>query len=185
MKNSIVALFTAALAFGCASSEGTPQTSAQASVCSGLTATDYQDALSLYSPGKVQNAERLYQVKRDTSHPTTRAGLATATRSLAGAKFYVPAERGLTAAYLERTLTCHSINDHATAMGAVVHPNDPLRVDGVADVDVVEAGPSFAVSVIGKDRAAGEAIWQRADALQRSTSVEVQQVSSRAQPARF
>jgi hypothetical protein len=134
--------------------------------CSGLDDADRQVA-ALYA-GKVSNVKPI--------HETTFVARAIQPRHVAGAKFTVPAERGVTAAYLERTLSCHAV-----ASSAAGHPNDPLRVEGIRNVNVRERGPAFEIAVTGVDRDAGKAILERARALESQGSrIEVQQIAASA-----
>lgn len=98
----------------------------------------------------------------------------------AGAELYVLGAQGLNEAYLDRLMSCH-----ASASAASAHPNDPLRVKGVERIDVDAAGSHYRVRITSSDRSAGKAIWQRAQQLQSSDSVQVQQLADNAAAARF
>ncbi|MGD8861911.1 MAG: hypothetical protein PVI30_18010 [Myxococcales bacterium] len=91
-----------------------------------------------------------------------------------GAELYVPAEPGMSGAYLDRLMSCHAGSGVASA-----HPNDPVRVAGVERVDVDEVGSNYRITVTGEDREAGRAIWRSAEQLGRSGgSVRVQQLAA-------
>lgn len=94
-----------------------------------------------------------------------------------GAELYVPADKDMNGAYLDRLMSCHASSRVASA-----HPNDPLRVDGVERVDVDEVGSNFRITVTGSDRAAGRAIWQSAQQLHGGGNVSVQQLASATPP---
>lgn len=89
-----------------------------------------------------------------------------------GAELYVPAEKDMSGAYLDRLMSCHAGSQVASA-----HPNDPLRVDGVDRIDVDEVGSNFRITVTSEDRAAGRAIWQSAQRLRDGGSVSVHQLA--------
>lgn len=96
---------------------------------------------------------------------------------LAGAKLYVPAEKGVTDAYLHRVASCYAASSAAEA-----HPNDPLRPNGgIAAVDIESHRGSYAIAVTSEDEKTAEEIWQRAQALDSQGAVEVEQVA-KAQP---
>ena len=66
---------------------------------------------------------------------------------------------------------------HASAQDAA-HPNDPLRVANVHDVDVQAHGQRFVIQIEGADRKSGGEIYKRARALSdQSTVIEVKQLS--------
>ncbi|MDD9942947.1 MAG: hypothetical protein OXU20_18040 [Myxococcales bacterium] len=95
-----------------------------------------------------------------------------------GAELYVPGQQGMNNVYLERMLTCHAASGMAAA-----HPNDPLRSGGVDDVDVAAVGSNYRIAIVGRDRSAGDAIWQRARMLQPgSTDVQVEQIGAQPLP---
>ncbi|MDH5671550.1 MAG: hypothetical protein OEZ06_05330 [Myxococcales bacterium] len=159
-----------ALAFsllgGCASST-TPVATAPvaAADCAGLQDVG-QEVADLYAQGTVRHARPIYR--------TDFVARAIQPRYVAGASFDVPAPRSGSAAYLERALSCHAVSQIAS----VEHPNDPLRVAGVYDVDVKAVGPHMRISVIGDDRTAGDAIWKRTRALSSGEGqVQVQQIA--------
>jgi hypothetical protein len=118
---------------------------------------------SLYSSGKIRKVEPIYR----------RQFLARAIQPVyvAGAKLYVPAQRDLNPAYLERVLSCHARS------GSVAHANDPLRARGITDVDVAAQGPMLRIEITGADRAAGKDIWQRTRTLYERSDVAVEQLS--------
>ena len=139
--------------------------------CASLEGSERQVA-ELLRPGNVSKVEAL-------QHEVNYYG-DVQPLYIAGAKLYVPAEPGLSEAYLARALSCHAAQ---TASG-VQHPNDPLRVAGVHRVDVRSSGQTFEIAIIGVDRDAGEAIWQRTQALRdASTQIQVEQLGSAASSA--
>jgi hypothetical protein len=118
----------------------------------------------LYGPAELSDVKPLYRMQQVGR---------TQVRYAAGAKLYVPAQQGVTQGYLERVLTCH-----AASQGAG-HPNDPLRVENLRDVDVLARGQQFVIEIEGANRTAGKAILQNAQALRDlSTQVDVRQLSS-------
>lgn len=90
-----------------------------------------------------------------------------------GAELVVPAQKGMTAEYLERALTCHA------ASGSPVSAQDPLHPDTgrIASVDVRSSHGSFVVRALGDSPDAGDAIWNRARSYTNGP-VTVEQVGS-------
>jgi len=174
IKRTLVAVGTAVALTACSAATRpaqAPTTLARAS-CGGIADLD-QEVSNLYASG-VTRVDKLYLDDPKGAAPNTRAGTAQPARYMAGATLYVPAERGVSSAYLERVLSCHAAG--RTASG---HDQDPLRVAGVQDVNVREAGPELRIAIAGANADAGEAILQRARALSsRSGRVEVQQLSA-------
>lgn len=165
LHSTVVAAGVACMVAGCgAASQSQAKSQVASSQCAGLTDSDRQVA-ALYAPGSIERVEPLQR----------KVFLARAIQPqyTAGARLYVPAQQGMSGPYLERVLSCHA------ASSADVHPNDPLRVANIESVDVTTAGPRFVVTIAGADRAAGRAIWERAQALREpSTQVEVRQLST-------
>ena len=166
LHSTILAVGITGLLGGCAATTHTQQTANHiaGAQCASLPASD-RDAANLYEPGRVTRVEPL--VKKEF------LARAIQREYTAGAKLYVPAQRGLTQPYLERALVCH------TASHAALHPNDPLRVHNLKSVSVATSGHSFVVTIAGADKAAGKEIWQRASALTSgSGEVDVRQLSA-------
>jgi hypothetical protein len=166
MKSGTTLLALSLMVGGCAA--GTQMhASAPAAVgtqCAGLQDID-REVAALYAPGNVERVQPLYH--------TEFFARAIQHRSVAGAELYVPAQRGMNDAYVERMLSCHA------ASGANVHPNDPLRVANVRGVDVKSVGPRLVISITGADRQSGKEILERARALHgESTQVDVRQLSA-------
>jgi hypothetical protein len=161
LRSTLFAFGVALGLAGCATARVQPPSSALAlSDCSGLDST--RAATELYA-GKITRVEPRYRQEF--------LARAIQPRYVAGANLYVPAEQGVSRAYLQRVLTCHA------ASGSSSLQSDPLRANGVVKVDVFEAGPAMRIAVIGRDRHAGADIWQRAVALQdQQGSVSVQQL---------
>lgn len=141
-----------------------------ASHCAGLSAEERREASEYVS--KVSRVEPNYR-------PDPRLILDHSS-ALSGVSVYIPAERGINRAYLERLLSCHAIqpaqlNDH---------PNDPLLAPGITSVDVVDAdGGQYRISISFERRRDGEHILQRARALgQTSGSIQVQQLHTATTP---
>ena len=161
-----MAFGTALAAVGCGAANQTHAT-ARAAVtgasCAGLTDVERQVA-DLYSAG---NLDRVEPVFRDEWKAR-----AIQLRYVAGAKLYVTAPAGVSEAYLDRVLSCHA------SAGSSVHPNDPLQGAALKTISVSALGQRFVIRVEGVDRAAGQTIWQHAEALRdQSTRVEVRQLS--------
>jgi len=160
-RSAILGIGVAALAAACSSA--TQQPPVAMANCSGLGAN--QSTAELYSPEKVSRVEPIYR--------TELLSRATKRTYVIGAYLYLPAEPGMNQAYLERALSCRATSR------AAGHPNDPLHVPGVVDVDVAAAGPNVRVSILGADRKAGKAIFESARALRgQSGDVTIQQLSS-------
>ena len=162
----IVATCATALIGGCgAHASQASSAPVVAADCAGLGSADAELA-AIYS-GAVRNVQPI--------HRKDFRARAIQLRYVAGASFDVPAPRSTTAAYLERALSCHA----AGRTAGMEHPNDPLRVAGVHDVDVRAVGARLRISVTGADRSAGKAILQRAEALSEgSGSVKVKQLAA-------
>lgn len=162
-QHSIVMAVGLALLAGCAGAQRAPQQVAGVQ-CGGIPDAERQ-ALALYEPGNVERVEPIYR--------TEHIARAVQPRYVSGARLYVPAQQGQTQAYLERVLSCH-----AAGKGSA-HPNDPLTVANVRDIDVATRGARFVIEVEGANRTAGKEIWQRARALHdTSANVEVRQLSA-------
>lgn len=153
---------------GCAGGLEHQRTSPKLSVdCSGLTGNA---VAQLYAPGTVQNVKPLYR----------REFRARAIQPVfvSGAELQIPAQAGMTDAYLERVLSCHAARSGAASEHAV----DPLRVHGVENVDVRSKGPMTSISITSTDRAAAKQILQHARSLGESGTVSVQQLSANLSP---
>lgn len=164
-RHSIVMAVGLALAIGgCgATTQSRANTQIAGVQCGAITDLDRQVA-ELYAPGNVARVEPVYR--------TQFVARAVQPRFVSGAKLYVPAQQGMSQGYLERVLTCHA------AARSAEHPNDPLRVANLRDVDVESRGQRFVISIEGTDRASGSEIYQRARALHDpSMRVEVKQLS--------
>ena len=165
-RQGIVMAVGLALAIGgcsaAAQSRATPQVAGVQ--CGAITDLDRHVA-ELYTPGNVSRVEPVYR--------TQFVARAVQPRYVSGAKLYVPAQQGVSQGYLERVLSCHEASQSSA------HPNDPLRVANVRDVDVQARGQRFVIQIEGADRKSGGEIYQRARALRDpATSVEVRQLSS-------
>ena len=108
----------------------------------------------LLTPGIVQSAEPLYAVVQ------TKHGI---ERRLMGAQLRVPAQPGLTAEWLERTLKCHGARrtlsaEQSPAASPYFLPN------GWVEIAVETNGDGFNVHLRGEDREASQQILDRAKA---------------------
>jgi hypothetical protein len=83
------------------------------------------------------------------------AGESGTYRALIGARWFVPAEEGLTAEWLNRELL-ERVARRQTGSEC------PLDVDGVRGVSVQSGGPGFWVNVAGKDSKTAEELLRRA-----------------------
>lgn len=90
-----------------------------------------------------------------------------------GASIYILAENNVNEAYIERALSCYAASANAQALS-----EHPLRASGIRSISARSAGQTFRVSILGIDRAAGEEIWKRTQALDAGGKVEVRQLSS-------
>ena len=139
---------------GCAGSQEHHRVASQLSAdCSGLSG----DAVAqVYAAGTVQNVKPVYR----------REFRARAIRPVfvSGAELQIPAQPAMTDAYLERALSCHAARD---ARAASEHAADPLRVQGVENVDVRSLGPVTSISITSTDQAAAKQILQHARTLGR------------------
>ncbi len=81
-------------------------------------------------------------------------------KQIVGAKMYLPAQKGMTKAYLHRAAICHMNAD------TPAYEHDPLRVEGrIKSLQVYPAGGAFVISLKAHDRATGKEIWRRAEIL--------------------
>lgn len=135
-----------------------------ASHCAGLSPQELQEASDYVF--KLSRIEPLHPA--DPRLPTGNPSV------LIGITMYLPAERCISAAYLERLLSCHAIR----VADASEHPNDPLLAPGITSVDVAEAdGGQYRVSLTFAKRSDGAVIMRRVHALQQSRgSVHIQQL---------
>lgn len=165
LHGTILAVGITGLLGGCAATAQQQASNHIASAqCASLPDSD-RDLAELYAPGRVTRAEPL--VKKEF------LARAIQREYTAGAKLYVPAQRGVTQPYLQRALLCH------TASQAALHPNDPLRVHNLESVSVATSGHNYVVTIAGADKAAGKEIWQRARAITNASGqVEVHQLSA-------
>lgn len=164
-RNAIKLIVAAAALVGCGAA-AQPQTKLQVASarCADLSA---QTVSEVYGPDKILKVEPTYE-RRIVTRGTT-------LQYVSGAHLYVPAERGMNEAYLERVLSCHA----ASTAAAGDHPNDPLRVAGIQHVDVAAAGPTMRIAIKGTNAQAGKAIYQRSQAYrQPQGQVSVEQLSA-------
>jgi hypothetical protein len=167
IRSAILALAVAATAAGCATTQQ-PRSVAGGADCSGL---DGAALAGLYAPDKVRKVEPTYR--------QVFLARAIQPRYVSGARIYVPAEPGMHEAYLERALSCRAASLRSQ------HATDPLAVEGVTDIDVRAVGPTMRISIMGVDRSAGRAIWDRARALHRQGDVSVEQLAAAADARAF
>lgn len=80
-----------------------------------------------------------------------------------GAEIYLNAQRGETAAWIERRARCQA----SASATHTARAHDPLAVAS-AKIRVVRAGTTFAVSIRSSDRSDGREIWRRAAKLSRA-----------------
>ena len=94
-----------------------------------------------------------------------------------GAEIYIIADADTHESYVERTLSCHAVSNATQAQA-----NDPFRVSGIRSISAQSAGPTIRVSIRGIDRAAGEEIWRRTQALRGTGGVHIQQLGAADHP---
>jgi hypothetical protein len=137
-----------------------------ASHCAGLSAEERREAAGYVS--RITYATPTYW-----PDPRLTSGHSAV---LTGVSLYMPAERAISRAYLERLLSCHAIQPAQ----ASDHPNDPLLAPGITSVDVVDAdGGQYRITISVQHRRDAEHILQRTRALRQSSgTVRVQQVDS-------
>lgn len=163
IRTTLVIASTFSLMAGCAAGTSQQHTSQPTAQCaalgdvSGQVADIYANKVSAVKP-----------VKR-----TEFKARAIQPKVIAGAELYVPGERGMSEAYLDRMMSCHAASNTPSQ-----HPNDPLRAAAIEGVEVDSVGSHYRVTITGRDRAAGEAIWQSARTLDPSSTVHVQQIAS-------
>ncbi len=145
MKRFFLAIMTTLLA-GCPSSKPEEASGLPA----GCTLDVLLDGSMLY--------QKIFDAKPIRERPQLKAVVPQVT---AGAKLYIRAEKGMTAAYLKRAADCHAASSEPP-----LSPDDPLRPPGARPtIRVTPRGSIFVLSVVGETREAGEAIWSRAQAL--------------------
>ena len=167
MKSSQTVLMLGALvALSACATAGSQRSEARVagSQCDSLADVSTQVG-ELLAASNVQRVEPSYEMRHYAGGPQPM--------HVSGAKLYVPAQPGMSAPYLERALSCYA----ASGEIAAAQPNDPLRVEGIRDVDVRGAGQSFRIAIIGSHQRSGEAIWERARALGDS-QVTVEQIAA-------
>ena len=93
-----------------------------------------------------------------------------------GVEIYVPGERGMNRAYVERLLSCHAVAPPAL----VDHPNDPLLAPGIIAVSVEEAdGGEYRISIRTETNQQARALAERTRMLRAASgSVSVQQIDT-------
>lgn len=129
-----------------------------ASRCAGLTPDElaegraYVHRLVRIEPLYPRSAEFILQQRGVGENP----GLVT------GAIIYVPAEKGLNRAYLERLLSCHALEP--PELGE--HPNDPLLAPGIVSVEIEDSdGGEYKITIVNKSAASARDVLARAQAL--------------------
>lgn len=135
-----------------------------------VTTTTTASASPSCTPEVVEDGSLLYAQVYDAKPIKNRPDKKRVVpKWIAGAKMYVPAEKGMTREYLNRAAICH-----AKASEAPSYANDPLRVDGRIDgIRVYPAGGAFVIAVTSEDKATGREIWKRADALTREVDADL------------
>lgn len=120
----------------------------------------------LYAPTGVKRVETLYRKEfiARAIQPTF----------VSGAALHVPAQPGMTAAYMQRALSCH-----AAQTASVDSRPDPLRVAGVEQISVRESGAMMRVAITSNNREVAKQIVQQAEALRDARGdVTVEQLSA-------
>ena len=172
MRKNMFLIVGAVAAAGCGAASHKAAATPVAGLQCGNIANLQQEVAAVYAPEHVVRVEPLER--------TEFIARAIQPRYVAGAKLYVPAQRGVTEGYLERVLSCHA------AGASDSHPNDPLLANNVRDVDVESRGQTFLIHVEGADRRSGAEIWKRARTLRdASNRVEVRQLSSASTPSKL
>lgn len=164
MKNLMIAATGLISLLGCAHAQSSHARQLATAQCGELSAADREFA----------RAEALPRVERVEPYQLhdMRARATQQLTYTAGARLYVPAQKGWSAPYLERVLSCHAA---ATDAGRA---NDPFQVAGVSDIDVARLGTRYVITISGQTREAGHQIWHRAEALRdQNARVEVRQLS--------
>jgi len=115
-------------------------------------------ATSMAKAPAAPNAPCVFHAHRVTKVTPYRAQLYVGRGTvLRGANLFVPAERGLTAEWLEK-----QVRSHLAAMESKGMPNCPLDVAKV-QVKVISGGPGFWVRLIAPDTATGREVLRRAE----------------------
>jgi hypothetical protein len=165
IRTNLLALASSLALVSCAATQKQPQPSRALAVdCSGLSG----DAVSsVYAPGNIKKVKTLYR----------QEFIARAIQPVfvSGAELQIPAQPGMTDAYLERELSCHAAwGPRAGTHDAV----DPLSVRGVDDVDVKSVGGTTRIAITSMDRDAAKQIVQHARSLAAGGTVSVEQLSA-------
>ena len=165
---------------GATASQGPVANASTTHVCRGLTDMDSQIA-AVYAPSAVAKVEALYHHPELYETPRFAVRAFRPSRHVEGAALYVPAPANTSPAYLERALSCHAAGAGSTA--EPTYGNDPLRVEGVTDIDVRAAGPMLRIAVRAQDRVSGERVLDAARSLQ--STVGVTQLAAASESASF
>jgi hypothetical protein len=165
---------------GATTSQAPVASASQTHACSALTDLDSQVA-ALYAPSAVSKVEALYHQPELYETPRFAVRAYQPSRHVEGASLYVPAPANTSPAYLERALSCHAAGAGSAAQQQ--YGNDPLRIEGVKDVDVRAAGAMLRIDVRAQDRASGERVLQAARSLR--GTVGVTQLASASEPGSF
>jgi hypothetical protein len=132
--------------------------------CAGVSS---DSVAQLYAPGTIKEVTPLYR----------KRFVARAIQPIypSGAMVSIPAQPGMTDAYLERALSCHAASHARTG---TTDAADPLAVSGIDDVDVKSVGSRTQITITSTDSKAARQIVQHAKTLQQSGgSVSVEQLS--------
>lgn len=168
--SSIAQLSTAAPTVSTLSNASRKRPPLAARNCGGLSQEELLEASDYLS--HVTRFTKLYP--EDATDSIQQRDISGDPGRVVGVILFIPAERGLNRAYLERLLYCHAVKP--PALGE--HPNDPLLASGIVSVDVTESpGGEYQIKIVAESRAETEQLLQRTQALGRQTgSVQVHQL---------
>jgi hypothetical protein len=162
--SSLIAI--ALMGCGAAATQAPSTTTSQAHACSGVTDLDSQVA-AVYAPSAVSKVEALYTKPGVYDEARFPVRAYRPSHHVEGASLYVPAPAHTSPAYLERALSCYA----GGAGSSQQLGNDPLRVDGVKDVDVRAVGSALRIDIRAEGREAGERVLEAARVMQSNVGI--------------
>jgi hypothetical protein len=151
---------------GCGAAATQTPSTVSTHACSGVADLDSQVA-AVYAPSAVTKVEALYTRPGvyDQGRFPVRAD--RPSHHVEGAALYVPAPAQTSPAYLERALSCYA----AGAGSSQQLGNDPLRVDGVKDIDVQAVGTALRIDIRAEGREAGHRVLEAARVMQSNVGI--------------
>jgi hypothetical protein len=151
---------------GCGAAATQTPSTVSTHACSGVADLESQVA-AVYAPSAVSKVEALYTQPGVYDETRFAVRAYRPSKHVEGASLLVPAPAQTSPAYLERALSCYA----AGAGSSQPLASDPLRVDGVTDIDVRAAGPALRIDIRAQGREAGERVLEAARAMQSNVGI--------------